>query len=101
MTEFQENKPEVTLDTLNQCFHCGIRPGKYFNKLTQKNVGIFLYADARGFRCCNLCKEKGLYIGKRRMGKKEKKEWQILRREFTKVKDIKHITLDAKGNEVT
>jgi hypothetical protein len=100
MDTFQENKSVQEYNPLNQCRRCGIKPGKFIDKDTQGKVGVFLLTDARGGKTCNLCAKEGYHIGKKKLTKAEKKQFKKLQREMVKIPDIKHITLDAKGNKV-
>lgn len=111
MQTFEENKAEpITIKRnranlyysapyLNECYHCHKKPGvRAFNIEVMSTASIFLYADARGFSVCNLCKEKGLLMQKRKLGKKEKKIFKKMQRELGAFSQVKSITLDAKGN---
>jgi len=73
------------------CFNCERKLG---------TPGVTLFNDARGYKCCNFCKARGLMIAKRKMTKLEKRKLTKMKLEMRNVKDIKHITLDAKGNLV-
>lgn len=84
----------------NACKHCARTPGKYQDKVSQKVIGVFMYADERGFMVCNLCAEMGLLINKKKMTKSERRQFKQFRREVGNAKDIKHITLDVKGQQV-
>ena len=85
---------------LNQCWECGVFPGKYTHKITQKIVGVYLRNDSRGGKICNLCVDKGLGFFERKLNKKEKKKMKKMRREMVAAQNIPHITIDAKGNTV-
>jgi hypothetical protein len=88
------------IDILNQCQHCGRRNGKYMDRTTYQGIGLYLLSDARGFKVCNQCKEQGLHIPKQKMNKSEKRKFKQLKKEMAKMTTIKHITLDAKGNQI-
>lgn len=99
----QEEKPldpAAHYDVLNQCRRCGIRAGAYIKKDTQERIGVYLLVDARGFKICNLCASEGYLVKKTKMNKSEKRKFKKMRQEMNKVKDIKHVTLNAKGEVV-
>lgn len=103
VTTFQENKGKVKeepFDILNQCRRCGIRGGKFIEKDTGEKVGVYLLSDARGYKICNLCKDAGFYVGKRKMTKIEKKKFKALKRNLSQGIGLESLTVDAKGERV-
>lgn len=99
----RENLKRLTpaFDPLNQCRSCGRRGGKYWDQDNARVVGVFLYADARGGKVCNLCKEQsGDHLPVRKLTKKERKQLTKMKHEMKNLGGIKHITLDAKGRKV-
>lgn len=101
---FEENPDpnQVALDPLNQCLRCGRRAGRYLAPDRDKGgfIGVYLINDSRGFKICNLCASEGVLIKKQKLGKSEKKKFKVFKRSMKQVKNIPHITLDAKGNKV-
>lgn len=98
LSEFSENKPEI--DPLNECRWCSSKAGKYINKKTLNITRVWLFTDAREFPVCNLCKDKGLLIPRRKYSKSEKKKMKRMRFELSKVRNIPHVTLDSQGKVV-
>lgn len=82
------------------CHECGKQTGKRFNMQTMKFESIFLYRDVRGFMVCNLCKEKGLLMQRKKMTKAEKKRFKKMKREMNAALHLPHVTLDREGKVV-
>jgi hypothetical protein len=101
----QSNLPTITnntpFDSLNQCRVCGGRAGKYWDQEAARVKGRFLYADARGGKVCNVCKDRyGDHLPVRKITKKERKQLTKMKHEMRNLGGIKHITLDAKGRKI-
>ena len=84
----------------NECFHCHRKPGARFNIDKMQEEKVSLYVDARGFSCCNYCKDQGLLLKKRKLTKKEKKLARQMQNEINVAAKIPHVTLDAKGRKI-
>jgi hypothetical protein len=103
-TTFQENTPDVatSFDHLNQCMNCNKRAGQRLDPVTAELSGAYLIKDARGFKLCSICIKRNpeLLMKEQKLTKVEKKRFKKFKREVMLPKELKHITVDAKGNVV-
>ena len=102
MNQNLEPLPKNRYDPLNQCHNCGRRGGKHYNSVTQKDDGVFLINDARGYKICNLCSRLGFLMKPQKIDKAEKKRLKRMRIEMSSFKTLskKSVTLDVQGNQV-
>jgi hypothetical protein len=96
----ETERSSILKDLQNRCAACGMKAGSWKNKETGVIVKVFLINDSRQVKICNNCAKEGKLIKKHKLTKAEKKKFKKLKREIKMVKDIPHITLNAKGEVV-